>query len=505
MKFKDFTYINNVTKEQIRISTKNPVFVLNNITGVDGPGSSISTVKNVLQDGETFKSTTLNLRQITIELTVVDTTCNPQNMQEYKELLYRIFNPKHSGTLIHNLTGYQLENIWVENAPQFNYSDGLHKFRLACNIYLKAPNPYWVNSKRTLIDMSSYNKRLQFDKTIPELVMGNQNSNLIYIKNNMLTPIFKLYSLLAGNEIESGHTTDGTYYVNAYWRNIKDLKEQTLSVSGIQYPYTAAFVYNNLLYIKNKLEECMSEIFYELPSSEATINDAAEKLLNNVEQSIYAYISSLIDVMPYYTDSQINSALSTLYLLAVNGYTTTSTIVFNDNDLYIKTTGTSDGNSINPYQLFNTIEARYEQLVADNGGSQDVNYDYSDIQGESLGEKTNSSTNNIYNDGHLEAEYTIIMKAVGDTVQNPQVTFDFDNSFVKINKTLADGEEIRISITDNNVSVISSVNGNNINYLDVNSNLNLLNVGDNYVTISSGTHLVNLDVQFEFRTRRFGI
>lgn len=108
----------------------------------------------------------------------------------------------------------------------------------------------------------------------------------------------------------------------------------------------------------------------------------------------------------------------------------------------------------------------------------------------------------IVNAGQVDVGLQIHITALGSVV-NPIITNVVTNEFIKINKTLTDGEEILINTSIGNKFVKGRLDSNSeytnyYNYRDFNSSWLQLSMGDNYFILTSEENYENIKATINF-------
>ncbi len=170
------TYTNS-NGESLTLQSKRPFF----LTKVEGTGKlrqTINTFKAPEQDGAFYISSTMDMRNITLEGTVVATTAD-QAYEERKRLL-RVFTPKASGTLIYHNT--QIPCI-VEEA---GFVVGISERSPVFFISLLCPSPFFQTLEDVRVELATWLKKFSFLLEIPESGMEfgvREPSQIITVDN----------------------------------------------------------------------------------------------------------------------------------------------------------------------------------------------------------------------------------------------------------------------------------------------------------------------------------
>jgi len=107
----------------------------------------------------------------------------------------------------------------------------------------------------------------------------------------------------------------------------------------------------------------------------------------------------------------------------------------------------------------------------------------------------------IINGGQVDVGMEMHLKSLGE-VQNPIITNVETNEFIKINKTLVEGEEILINTSIGNKFIKGKIGTgeytNYYNYRDFDSSWLQLVMGSNYFVVTAEEHYENLKATFNF-------
>ena len=109
----------------------------------------------------------------------------------------------------------------------------------------------------------------------------------------------------------------------------------------------------------------------------------------------------------------------------------------------------------------------------------------------------------VRNSGAVDVGMKILFKAKG-TVENPSLINVHTQDFIKINKTLEAGEQIKVNTTTGSKKIIGIKNGiehNYFKYRDLESEWLQLKVGDNLLRYDADNNINNLEVFIYFKNR----
>ncbi|GHU82636.1 tail protein [Clostridia bacterium] len=172
----ELTYI-NALGERLTLRQSRPFF----LTKIDGTGKihqTVNTFKAPEQDGAFFISSTLDMRNITLEGTVVANT--PDEVYTLRKKLLRIFTPKQQGTFLYRdrqIACVVEEAGFVatgrERAPGFFIS-------------LLCPSPFFETPEEVRAELALWLKLFQFGLEIPQSGIefgARQPSQIITVDN----------------------------------------------------------------------------------------------------------------------------------------------------------------------------------------------------------------------------------------------------------------------------------------------------------------------------------
>lgn len=184
----------NTEGEQIFMSAI-PPYRLVSKAGFGSVENAIISQSNYEQDGETFVSSSLDVRNIELEGKIIE--IDHASMLQLRSELVKTFNPKLTGTIVYenNIGTYQIDVI-PELAPTFNESakTGIGQPFL---ISLKALDPYFTDKS-------------EIDSEIPMARIEPLFSFPLNITNT-----FEFAQLIAGDVIEiqnNGHVSVGAVF-----------------------------------------------------------------------------------------------------------------------------------------------------------------------------------------------------------------------------------------------------------------------------------------------------
>ena len=128
-------------------------------------------------------------------------------------------------------------------------------------------------------------------------------------------------------------------------------------------------------------------------------------------------------------------------------------------------------------------------------------------EGEELSIKNNSIVTNISNMGDAETPIKVVFKAKTE-LKNPSIYNVYTKEYIKINRTMQEGEEITVTTHKGNKRVESYLNGvtsNIFNDLDLGSSFIWLDVGDNVIRYDAETMIEQLEVYIYYTNYYLGV
>lgn len=172
----ELTYT-NAGGESITLKQSRPYF----LTRIDGTGNvrqTVNTFKAPDQDGAFYISSTLEMRNITLEGTVIADTSDEAYVQ--RKLFLKIFNPKLSGTLLYR--GRQISCVVEEASFTVSTRQRIPKFFVS----LLCPSPFFETPDEVREELASWIPLFEFEMEIPESGMEfgmRQPSQIITVDN----------------------------------------------------------------------------------------------------------------------------------------------------------------------------------------------------------------------------------------------------------------------------------------------------------------------------------
>lgn len=128
-------------------------------------------------------------------------------------------------------------------------------------------------------------------------------------------------------------------------------------------------------------------------------------------------------------------------------------------------------------------------------------------EGRELSIKNNSIVANIENLGDAETPLKVVFKAKS-TVKNPSIYNVYSKEYIKINRTMSEGEEITVTTDIGNKRVESYLNGVTINIfndLDIHSSFMWLDIGDNVIRYDAEEMIEQLEVYIYYTNYYLGV
>lgn len=172
----ELTYT-NAGGESITLKQSRPYF----LTKIDGTGNirqTVNTFKAPEQDGAFYISSTLDMRNITLEGTVIADT--PDETYMRRKQFLQIFNPKLRGTLLYR--GRQISCVVEEAGFTVSTRQRIPKFFIS----LLCPSPFFEMPDEVREELASWIPLFEFELEIPESGMEfgmRQPSQIITVDN----------------------------------------------------------------------------------------------------------------------------------------------------------------------------------------------------------------------------------------------------------------------------------------------------------------------------------
>lgn len=172
----ELTYTNS-GGESIILKQNRPYF----LTKIDGTGNirqTVNTFKAPDQDGAFYISSTLDMRNITLEGTIVANT--PDEAYTRRQRLLQIFSPKLRGTLLYR--GRQISCVVEEAGFSVSSRQKIPNFFIS----LLCPSPFFETLDEIREELASWTPMFEFELEIPEDGMefgARQPSQIITVDN----------------------------------------------------------------------------------------------------------------------------------------------------------------------------------------------------------------------------------------------------------------------------------------------------------------------------------
>lgn len=172
----ELTYTNS-GGESITLKQNRPYF----LTKIDGTGNirqTVNTFKAPDQDGAFYISSTLDMRNITLEGTIVANT--PDEAYTRRQRLLQIFSPKLRGTLLYR--GRQISCVVEEAGFSVSSRQKIPNFFIS----LLCPSPFFETLDEIREELASWIPMFEFELEIPEDGMefgARQPSQIITVDN----------------------------------------------------------------------------------------------------------------------------------------------------------------------------------------------------------------------------------------------------------------------------------------------------------------------------------
>jgi hypothetical protein len=172
----ELTYT-NTGGESITLKQSRPYF----LTKIDGTGNvrqTVNTFKAPDQDGAFYISSTLDMRNVTLEGTVVADT--PDEAYTRRQRFLQIFSPKLRGTLLYR--GRQISCVVEEAGFTVSTRQRIPNFFVS----LLCPSPFFETPEEVREELASWIPLFEFELEIPETGMEfgmRQPSQIITVDN----------------------------------------------------------------------------------------------------------------------------------------------------------------------------------------------------------------------------------------------------------------------------------------------------------------------------------
>lgn len=172
----ELTYTNS-GGESITLKQSRPYF----LTKIDGTGNirqTVNTFKAPDQDGAFYISSTLDMRNITLEGTIVANT--PDEAYIHRQRLLQIFSPKLRGTLLYR--GRQISCVVEEAVFSVSSRQRIPNFFIS----LLCPSPFFETLEEIREELASWMPLFEFELEIPGGGMefgARQPSQIITVDN----------------------------------------------------------------------------------------------------------------------------------------------------------------------------------------------------------------------------------------------------------------------------------------------------------------------------------
>jgi hypothetical protein len=170
------TYTND-RGEHLTLRQRKPFFI-QRVGGAGTVNNLINTFKAPNQDGAFYISSSLDMRNITLEGAIVGQS--PDEAYEFRKRLLRVFTPKLSGTLVYR--GYQIPCI-VEEA---SFIAGVRERVPSFFISLLCPSPFFEALEELRMELALWASKFSFVLEIPQSGIEfalRQPSQIITVEN----------------------------------------------------------------------------------------------------------------------------------------------------------------------------------------------------------------------------------------------------------------------------------------------------------------------------------
>ena len=172
----EITYVNS-DGESLTIRQSKPYFI-ERLNGTGSIRNTVTTFKAPEQDGAFYVSSTLDMRNITLEGTIVASTAD--EAYELRKNFLRFFSPKKSGTLI--FRERQISCVVEDVALSVSVRERVPKYFIS----LLCPSPFFETLDEVREELATWDALLEFPFEIPEegIELGlRQPSQIISVDN----------------------------------------------------------------------------------------------------------------------------------------------------------------------------------------------------------------------------------------------------------------------------------------------------------------------------------
>lgn len=156
----------NANGDSLTLRQRRPYF-LQRADGTGNVRNAVTTFKAPNQDGAFFVSGSLDMRNITLEGTVVGDTVDQTH--EYRKRLLRVFTPKLKGTLVYR--NAQIPCIVEEAGFVTTNSTRAPAFFIS----LLCPSPFFEALDELRVELASWMSKLSFALEIPSSGMESEH------------------------------------------------------------------------------------------------------------------------------------------------------------------------------------------------------------------------------------------------------------------------------------------------------------------------------------------
>ena len=197
----------NTAGERLTLKQTRPFF-LSKLDGTGTARQSVNTFKAPDQDGAFYISSTLDMRNITLEGTVIASTVD--EAYEHRKRFLRVFTPKQQGTLIYRQR--QIACVVEEACFSASSRERAPKFFVS----LLCPSPFFETPEEVREELAMWTSLFRFELEIPESGMefgARQPSQIITVDNIGDVPcgcqiVFKALGTVSNPELMNVDTGD---------------------------------------------------------------------------------------------------------------------------------------------------------------------------------------------------------------------------------------------------------------------------------------------------------
>lgn len=182
-----FIFTNN-KGQSVEFSNSAPLF-LKTYHGTGGSPADIQTQKSPGQDGETLIDTTLEMRDISLEVVILGDSTD--EVMRYRRRLSQVFNPKLEPGVLKFECGDRENEIEAKpnGAPAFPGGEARGALYQECLIEMLATNPCWLDTYTEGREMAAWIGGLSFPLRLPTTFAKEGQEQVFNNDGDVATPI----------------------------------------------------------------------------------------------------------------------------------------------------------------------------------------------------------------------------------------------------------------------------------------------------------------------------